>query len=340
MTDNRVIIDGYADLLCGWAYIGKRRLERAFEAVRRADPDIEPVVRWRPYLIDPTAPQWSTSLTALLEDPDLTDELAGCGPGTPAENRQQARDAAAAEGIEGDFGGRWRASSWAAHRLVTAALAYGPQVQNDLVEELFRLHFVEHRDLNDLGLLTSLAERYRLPEPPGSDELGAGLVYLQPGFAALDPVERATREALLTGRAIGVATSPTFVINGRTAIAGAQPADVLAAAILAAPAAPVWPDEVRRLRHAESLLDRKDPHGSLYLVEPLRREHPDDPNVRSLLARARAASASLAPARDSLAELVAAYPDDGYLRDLYARTLRRLGDPAAAREQALAEVLA
>ncbi|GAB3761818.1 DsbA family protein [Microlunatus parietis] len=339
MTDNRLIIDGYADFLCGWGYIGKRRLARALDLVHREAPAVEVQVRWRPYLIDPTAPQWSESMAGILQQPELAEELAGCGPGSAADNRLRARDAAAQEGIEGDFGARWRASSWAAHRLATAALAHGPQVQDEVVEELYRLHFVEHRDLNDLGLLTALAERFRLPMPPGTGELGAGLVYLQPGFEPDDPVERATREALLTGRAIGVDTSPTFVINGRTAVAGAQPAELLADAILAAPAAGRQPEEVRRLRLAEALLDRKDPHGSLYLAEPLRREHPDDPNVRSLLARARAASASLAPARDTLAELVAQYPDDGYLRELYGRTLRRLGDPAAARELALATAL-
>ncbi|HLT61292.1 MAG TPA: DsbA family oxidoreductase [Microlunatus sp.] len=329
-----MIIEVYADVLCGWAYIGKRRLERALAAVDR------PVtVRWRPYLIDPTAPQWSSRLSPLWTDPEIGEELARCGPGTAEQNRERAADIAGSEGIEGDFGARWRASSWAAHRLITAALRHGEQVQDRVVEELFGARLVDHADINGLGLLTSLAERYGLPRPPGTAELNAGLVYLQPGFDPDDPVERATREALLIGRAIGVTTSPTFVINGRTAIAGAQSAEVLADAIRSAPPAAATPDETRRLRLAESLLAARDPHGALYLAEPLRREHPDDPNVRSLLARARAASASLAPARDDLAALVAEHPDDGYLRELYGRTLRRLGDPAAERELALAAAL-
>lgn len=329
-----MIIEVYADVLCGWAYIGKRRLERALRSV-----DGPVTVRWRPYLIDPTAPQWSDRLMPLLEQPGVAEELARCGPGSVDENRARIGEVASAEGIDGDFGAHWRASSWAAHRLITVAGAQAPEVQDALVEELFRAHLVDHRDLNDLGWLASLAERYRLPTPPGTDSLNAGLVYLQPGIEPDDPVERATREALLTGKAIGVDTSPTFVINGRMAIRGAQPAEVLAEAIATArPAEPV-PEEVRRLRLAESLLAANDPYGSRYLAEPLRRDHADDPNVRALLARGYVASASLRPARDSLAELVAEHPDDGYLHELYGRMLRRLGDPAADRELALAAAL-
>lgn len=330
-----MIIEVYADVLCGWAYIGKRRLERALRSIEGPA-----TVLWRPYLIDPTAPRWATSLTTALGEPGVAEELATCGPGTVDENRARIQDVARAEGIEGDFGGRWRASSWGAHRLITAALRYGPEVQDRLVEELFRTHLIEHADLNALDRLTELAERYGLPRPPGDDALNAGLLYLEPGFEPADPVERATREALLTGRAIGVATSPTFVINGRTAIAGAQSAEVLAEAIATAPPAEPMPDEVRRLRHAEALLGARDPNGSRYLLQPLLADHPDDPNVRSLYARVQAATASLAPAAGTLAELVDQHPDDAYLRDLYGRTLRRLGDQdGAAREFALAAAL-
>lgn len=330
-----MIIEVYADVLCGWAYIGKRRLERALRSLDRPA-----TVLWRPFLIDPTAPRWSTSLTSVLEEPGAADELSRCGPGSVDENRDRIRDAARVEGIEGDFGGRWRASSWGAHRLITAALRHGPDVQDRLVEELFRAHLVQHVDLNALHRLTELADRFELPRPPGTDPLNAGLVYLEPGFEPSDPVERATHEALLTGRAIGVATSPTFVINGRVAVAGAQSAEILAEAIASAPPAEPMPAEVRRLRLAEALLRARDPQGGRYLLQPLLDSHPGDPNVRSLQARIQAATASLAPAAGTLAELVAEHPDDAYLRELYGRTLRRLGDQAGAqRELALAAAL-
>ena len=48
-----------------------------------------------------------------------------------------------------------------------------------------------------------------------------------------DPLERATREALLTGRALGVQSSPTFVQAERIVAAGAQPPEILAEAIAA-----------------------------------------------------------------------------------------------------------
>ncbi|MGW0816941.1 DsbA family oxidoreductase [Streptomyces viridiviolaceus] len=48
-------IEVWADLVCPWAYIGKRRLEKALIDPALAGVGIE--VGWGPFRIDPTAPR-------------------------------------------------------------------------------------------------------------------------------------------------------------------------------------------------------------------------------------------------------------------------------------------
>ncbi len=330
-------IEIYADVLCAWAYVGKRRLEGAL-AILRDEHGVEPTVVWRPYLIDPTAPAVSEDLRVALQDPAIDAALQQCEPGLSTwENRFRVRDLAREEGLGDDFGAQWRTSSWAAHRMITAAAEHGPAVQDEVVELFLRSHFVAGRDINDLSFLREVAEAYALPQPLAGSGRTA-LVYMERGVDPEEPLERRTREALLTGRAIEVASSPTFVVNGHSALSGAQPVEVLVEHFLTAAEreAADQPEVVRRFRLAESLLDQRDPHGCRYLLKPLRPEFDGDRNLEQLTARALAASASLGPAREKLEQLVEAYPSDAYLHLLLGKTLKRLGDPEYARHLALA----
>ena len=55
-------IDIFADIICPWCYIGKKRLEVAF-AMR---PHITPRYRWRTFLLNPTMPQQGMDRQAYL----------------------------------------------------------------------------------------------------------------------------------------------------------------------------------------------------------------------------------------------------------------------------------
>lgn len=320
-----VIVEVFADVVCSWAYIGKRHLEMAVEIARQEAATglpAEPVeVVWRPFLIDPMAPVPATPLEQELRDPMVDAALQQCAPGiSPAQNRARARDLAAAVGL-GPWQPRWRASSWGAHRLLTSAVdERGPAVQNRVAERLLHDHFVAGGNISDPAVLAALAAEHDLT----LKRLPAG--YLQGGAAvAASPLERATREQLLRGKALGVRSSPTFVVAGR-AVAGARPPQQLAQLLTSDPGdGPGLPEEVERLRLAESLLQQNDPLGALYLLEPLQQDHEGDRNLDELTARALYASAQLQPARVLLERLVHERPDEEYSRLLLGRTLRRLG---------------
>ncbi|RSN54671.1 DsbA family oxidoreductase [Actinomadura sp. WAC 06369] len=299
-------IEIWADVVCAWAFIGKRRLEKALDGA-------EAEVIWRPFRIDPTTPDRAVPLEEALRDPMVDGALRQCAPGlTPAENRVRVSRIAADEGLGPRWGAAWRAGSHGAHRLLHLALEHGgTALQNEVAEQVMRAHFIEGADISDRRLLGDVAVRSGFAEGAALLGTGAG--------------DREVRELLLVGKARGIATSPTIVVGDR-ALAGAQPPEAIAGFLAGGDRGREMPAEVRRLRWAESLLDRRDPLGALVLLKPLLDGHGDDLNVRRVAARAYFHSAQLARARGVLERLIAAAPDDAYARLLLGRTLQRLGD--------------
>lgn len=317
-----VILEAYIDVVCPWAWIGKRRLEAAVAVLG----DEAPTVVWQPYLLDPTAPRESVPLADL---PEAEAAHLQSVPGFSLDLlKQRVAQLANAEGLPTP-NPVYRVSTWAAHRLIREAAAQGPQAQSEVVEGIMAAHFAG-ADINSVEFLRAIAGRFGLREPVAEQGASHAAVYLEAGADRQDADERATREAYWTAKALDIASSPTFVVHGE-ALAGAQTVDTLVRHITSAPEAPRQvPDEVRRIRLAEALLERRDPHGCLYVLAPLRPEFDDEPNLEILAARALLASASLGPARQKLEKLVAQYPGDAYLHGLLGRALKRLGEGGRA----------
>lgn len=303
-------IEIWADVVCGWAYIGKRRVERALEG-------LEAEVVWRPFRIDPTAPEQAYPYEEAMADPMVDAALRQCAPGlTPGENRVRMSLIAAEEGFGWTWGPAWRAGSHDAHRLLALALEHGgPSLQDAVAERVMKAHFIDGLDISDRDTLHRLTAEAGFPAGAGLLDAGAG--------------DELVRELLLKGKAMGVRTSPTLVAGGR-ALGGAQSPEVIRDFVLAAGPQRRLPEVVERYRHAESLLDQRDPLGALVLLKPLLGEHGDDRNVLMLAGRCYYASAQLGRARSVLERLVERAPDDAYARHLLGRTLQRQGRPEEA----------
>lgn len=320
-------IEIWADPVCPWAYIGKRRLERALKGWTGESAEVV----WRPYRIDPTAPAVSEPMEEVMRDPFVEDALRSCGPeaGDAAGGGELFRmsELAEAEGIEGEWGAAWRANTHDAHRLLALAEEEGgPAFQDAVAERLLRAHFVEGRDIADHEVLAAIA----------SD---AGSV--RGGGLSAGAGDRRVRELLLTGKAEGVRTSPTFVVNGMS-LSGAQDPELIGDFLVEAAARRPreLPEEVERMRRAEALLTLRDPLGTLELLRPLMDEHGSDRAVRLLAARAYFHSAQLGRARSALEELVSDGADDAYAHLLLGRTLKRQGEgESAERHLRLAAVM-
>lgn len=196
-------IDVYSDVACPWCYIGKRRLDAAL-----AQFGGEVDVNFRPYQLDPGAPETATPLRAHLER--------RFGPRVDAM-LQHVSSVASGEGITMDWAQAVSVNTRTAHRLLRLArLEYGPAVERQLAEQLFALHFSRGGNVADHAELTAEAVA------AGMDEQRV-TAYL----ASAEGTEELA-EAFEDARRRGIAAVPTFVFNGRHVVQGAQPAEVLA----------------------------------------------------------------------------------------------------------------
>lgn len=193
-------IDVTSDVICPWCFIGKRRLEKAL-GNRPA------VVRWHPFQLNPAMPRGGIDRKAY--------RIGKFGSWERSQELDARVDAAGRdEGIAFDFDRQSRTpNTLDAHRIIRLAGERG--VQDAAVEALFLAYFTDGRDLCDLATLAEIAERAGLDR--------AEVDGLLTGDAGLDVVRAGEERA----RNLGVSGVPFFVMNGRIAVSGAQPPELL-----------------------------------------------------------------------------------------------------------------
>lgn len=193
-------IEIYSDVVCPWCYIGKRRFARALEQFSEAD---EVNVVFRPYQLDPGAPEEAVSQSEYLE------KRFGH---RATEMQRQVGAAATGEGISIEWDSMLAANTRKAHRLLRLAEhEYGADVQRDLVERLFDLHFTRGGDIGDIEQLADEAAAVGMDHERAKSYLHSG-----EGEQELEAEFEAARQ-------LGIRAVPTFVFDGERAIQGAQP---------------------------------------------------------------------------------------------------------------------
>lgn len=196
-------VEIWADLVCPWCYIGKRRFEAALARFEGAG-DVR--VTWRSYQLDPSAPATS--------DQAIDEVLAakyGMTPGEAAAANERVTALAAAEGLAFHLDRARPANTFDAHRLVQLAARHG--LQDEAEERLFAAYFTEGAALADHDTLVILAEGIGL----APDEVRTML--------ASDALAAEVRADQQVAAELGVRGVPFFVIDRRLAVSGAQPAD-------------------------------------------------------------------------------------------------------------------
>ncbi|MBT0568535.1 DsbA family protein [Williamsia sp. CHRR-6] len=203
MSDLSAQIEIFSDIACPWCYIGRARFARALARLDRHD---EITVIPRAYQLAPDSP-----VGAGRPELDALVASRGISPDHARGMFASAADAAEAAGLPIDFETTISANTFDAHRLVAMAGEHQTQV----LDGLFRAHFVEGRVVDDRDVLADIAAesgmtgdiRARLNTDEAADEVRADLA--------------------LAG-AMGVTGVPFFVANRQAAVSGAQPEDVFA----------------------------------------------------------------------------------------------------------------
>ncbi|HEY8533772.1 MAG TPA: DsbA family oxidoreductase [Micromonospora sp.] len=191
----------YSDIVCPWCYIGKRRLEQALDSY-----DGEVSLRYRPFQLDPRP----------VSEPRPVAEALAEKFGGPERVRQllaHVTSVAAESGLTLRFDRALNANTFDAHRLVRFAAERGRA--SEMVDALFRAHFVDGVDVGSRAALASVAAATGFDE----QEVRA---YLD-SSAGVDEVRAEVEEA----RRIGVTSVPTFVFAGKYVVTGAQPPETL-----------------------------------------------------------------------------------------------------------------
>ena len=195
-------IDVYADVVCPWCYVGEKRLEEAL----RDRPGLEVERRWRPFQLRPEMPAGGVPWR-----PFALEKFGG----EEGMRRAFAHVAAAGEpdGARFDFGRVASAPNTVdAHRLILHAAERGREWP--MVDALFRGYFTEGLDLNDPNHLAKIAADAGLD----TDDTRAFLA----GDSGTQDVWKSQR----TAAGLGIGGVPFYVIDGRYAVSGGQPAEV------------------------------------------------------------------------------------------------------------------
>lgn len=198
-------VEIWSDVVCPWCYVGTRRFEQAVERVRAEGGEVEVV--HRAFELDPTVPAEGTDLSAYLA------RKFG-GRGAVAAANQRLRGVGGDLGIEFRWEGKRRVNTFDAHRLAAWALdTAGADVQHALHQVLFRAYFTDNADVSDHTVLAGLAAEVGLDRDLAAEALATG--------AYADVVRAEERQA----SEADIHAVPTFVIEGRWAIPGAQDVD-------------------------------------------------------------------------------------------------------------------
>jgi predicted DsbA family dithiol-disulfide isomerase len=204
-------IDIWSDIACPWCYVGKRRLEQALgRFAHRGEVEIV----WRAFELDPSAPRVRDGSQSYAE------RLArkyGTAPDQAQEMIDRMVGTAAADGVALRFDHIRPGNTFDAHRLLHLAHVRG--VQDALKERLLRAYLTEGQAIGDPEVLAPLAREVGLDDAEVQDVLGSER------YAA----EVRGDEAL--ARELGIQGVPFFVLARRLGVSGAQPVEVLLAAL-------------------------------------------------------------------------------------------------------------
>ncbi len=207
-----ITIDVVSDVVCPWCFIGKRHLEVALRQFHQESPEAStPEVRWLAYQLNPHLPREGIPRKSYLE------EKFG-GPERAREIYARVSQAGKGAGIDFNFERmEVQPNTLDAHRLIHTAGTLGRQ--DAMVESLFQAYFLEGADLTQTQTLSALAQR-----------AGLGSEVAEPYLAGdedLALVESFDHRA----RQMGISGVPFFIFNGKYALSGAQPPEILLQAL-------------------------------------------------------------------------------------------------------------
>ena len=195
-------IDIVSDTICPWCFVGKRRLEAALAE----QPDLDVEIVWHPYQLNPTTPKEGVDRKDYLREKFGTETY-------PEQMLGALAEAGQSTGIEFKFNSMNRVPNTIdSHRALHWARETGQQ--NALAEILFRRYFLDNEDIGDIETLTAAAVEAGMDADLVRERLSG------------DADDEAVRAEAQYASQMGISGVPTFIIDNKYAVQGAQTAEV------------------------------------------------------------------------------------------------------------------
>lgn len=198
-----ITIDVVSDIICPWCFLGKRRLDKALTLI----PDIKAEINFRPFFLDPTIPsegldrheymaaKFGKERLKTIHDPLIT---AGKQDGVPFHFDKITRTP----------------NTMNAHRLLRWAKLENKQPE--IAEGLFMAYWSDGGDVGDHQVLADIAAANGMNRE--------GVIKALASDQDKNEVLAETTQA----QQMGVTGVPTYIINRKYGVVGAQGAELLA----------------------------------------------------------------------------------------------------------------
>jgi len=199
-------IDLVSDLVCPWCYIGYKQFEKALTLMQtKVDLELE----WHPFELNRTLPAEGEAIAQHLQ------RKYGVEPGVMSAQRQQMIDLASSLGINLTYGeGRRIYNTFNAHRILHWAREQGKQNAFNLA--LFKAYFEQGFNPSDPEVLMDTARDLSLDAGEVKEILESNKYINE------------VRAEQNTYTSMGIQGVPTFIVNNKYPVTGAQDATVLA----------------------------------------------------------------------------------------------------------------
>jgi predicted DsbA family dithiol-disulfide isomerase len=211
---HRLKVDVWADVMCPWCYLGKRRLDAAAASFaakhlgERREVDIE----FHSFQLAPALAEGKTQSASAYIQKET---------GASEAEVSKMMDHLARLGRRVDLDYNWDAvqvtNTLLAHQLIHHAKQRGKQL--DAEEALFAAYFTQGRDVGDIGVLGDIAEQI------GLDRAEAVRALTEKEHLA------AVRDDVAQAGALGARGVPFFVVDGKYGLSGAQETTILERAL-------------------------------------------------------------------------------------------------------------
>lgn len=202
-------VEIWSDIFCPFCYIGKRRFENALDKFNNKE-DVQVV--FRSFELNPNAEKVNNNNIH-----EAISEKYGISLDEAKVNNDNIVNQAKTLGLDYNFDDLVLTNSFDAHRMIHFAKDY--EKNNEMTEALFKAYFTDSKNISDFNVLGDIAKSIGLDKDEVIKILNS------------DMYKKEVREDEALARSYSITSVPTFIINDKFIISGAQSEEVFLMAL-------------------------------------------------------------------------------------------------------------